>query len=95
MLTASLGGIYKRQERFEESLTMYNQAVNVSKGHPYPLLNAIKLQVMKSGLESVTDKQRFLLGRKNLCANKYVISHLTMRLGAFSTSSALAFLQAT
>ncbi len=41
---SSLGGILKRLGRFEESLQSYQKAIDISNGHPYPLLNAIKLQ---------------------------------------------------
>jgi tetratricopeptide (TPR) repeat protein len=41
---SSLGGILKRLDRFEESLENYQKAIDISNGHPYPLLNAIKLQ---------------------------------------------------
>jgi hypothetical protein len=40
---ASLGGVLKRQKRYEEALAMYCQATKASDGNPYPLLNELKL----------------------------------------------------
>lgn len=69
---ASLGGILKREHLYEESLAMYRQATTVSNGHPYPLLNEIKLQVKLEGIGSVTDRQRFLLSRTEVPLQKQV-----------------------
>lgn len=69
---ASLGGILKREKLYEESLAVYRQATTVSNGHPYPLLNEIKLQVKLKGIESVTDQQRFLLSRAEIPLQKQV-----------------------
>jgi tetratricopeptide (TPR) repeat protein len=41
---ASLGGILRRQQKATEALEAYRAAVAVSEGHPYPLLNVIKLE---------------------------------------------------
>jgi tetratricopeptide (TPR) repeat protein len=46
---SSLGGVLKRNGALEESLHAYNEAVRVSNGHPYPLLNAIKLEACLAG----------------------------------------------
>src|SRR5262249_54433796 len=40
---ASLGGVLKRQQRYEESFKAYRQATDLSDGDPYPLLNELKL----------------------------------------------------
>ncbi|SEU06492.1 tetratricopeptide repeat protein [Hymenobacter actinosclerus] len=60
---ASLGGILKRLQRFEEAYVMYQLATDVSRGHPYPLLNAIRLQVRQRGSMSLTAKQTSQLKR--------------------------------
>lgn len=41
---ASLGGILRRQEKLPEALAAYRASVDVSEGHPYPLLNVVKLE---------------------------------------------------
>lgn len=60
---ASLGGILKRLQRHGEALTMYQQATKVSQGHPYPLLNEIKLQVRQDGSVQLAPKQVSQLNR--------------------------------
>lgn len=45
---ASLGGVLKRAKRFAEALASYEGSLQVSGGHPYPLLNAMKLRVQVS-----------------------------------------------
>jgi tetratricopeptide (TPR) repeat protein len=46
---ASLGGILRNLGRRDEALVMYKRAVEVSSGHPYPLLMALKLRARTSG----------------------------------------------
>jgi Flp pilus assembly protein TadD len=46
---ASLGGLLKREGRFEEAFVAYRRATDLSNGNSYPLLNEIKLQVRASG----------------------------------------------
>ena len=46
---ASLGGVLKRAKRFPQSLDAYEHSLKVSDGHPYPLLNAMKLRVQVNG----------------------------------------------
>jgi len=41
---ASLGGILRKTNRLDEAAYYYQQAVEVSAGHPYPLLMALKLR---------------------------------------------------
>lgn len=60
---SSLGGVLKRLGRFEDALTMYQRATDVSRGHPYPLLNALKLQVWQTGIITLTAKQISQLNR--------------------------------
>jgi tetratricopeptide (TPR) repeat protein len=40
---SSLGGVLKRKEKWTEASDLYEQATRVSHGHPYPMLNALKL----------------------------------------------------
>ena len=40
----SLGGVLKRSGNLEKAVEMYNKAIKLSLGNPYPLLNAIKIQ---------------------------------------------------
>lgn len=47
---SSLGGILKRAGDLAGALECYDRAVEISNGHPYPLLNAIKLRAHESGV---------------------------------------------
>lgn len=58
---ASLGGIYKREENFEESLKMYKQSTEVSKGNPYPLMNELKLYLLINQTPSINDRYKLYL----------------------------------
>ncbi len=69
---ASLGGIYKRLEKYDESLQMYNSSLEVSNGHPYPLLNAIIPQVREKGTASITSKQKIYMKRAEVPLRKQV-----------------------
>lgn len=60
---ASLGGIYKRLGRLEEAFAMYRQATEASLGHPYPLLNEIKLQALALGYLPLDEHRREQLER--------------------------------
>ncbi len=60
---ASLGGVLKRKGRYVEALEMYRRATEVSNGHPYPLLNELKLQARAEGRLQIDDRHRFQLGR--------------------------------
>lgn len=60
---ASLGGILKRFQRYDEAYDMYQRATEVSRGHPYPLLNALKLQVRQAGAIALTGRQTSQLNR--------------------------------
>lgn len=46
---ASLGGVLKRARRLSEAAEQYRRAAEVSGGHPYPLLNALKLAAIAKG----------------------------------------------
>ncbi|MCC5612873.1 hypothetical protein LC612_40865 [Nostoc sp. CHAB 5834] len=60
---ASLGGIYKRLRRYDEALNMYQQSTYVSRGHPYPLLNEIRLQVHRDCLAQFSPKQTIQMSK--------------------------------
>lgn len=72
---ASLGGIYKRLGQYGQSLQMYNNSLEVSNGHPYPLLNAIILQVREKGPGSITGKQKLYMKRAEVQLRKQVSDH--------------------
>jgi tetratricopeptide (TPR) repeat protein len=69
---ASLGGIYKRQKDYQRSAEMYLRSVDASDGHPYPLANALILQVREKGLSSLTGKQKLYLRRAEVPLRKQV-----------------------
>jgi tetratricopeptide (TPR) repeat protein len=60
---ASLGGILKHEGQNEEALAAYEKAVEISRGHSYPLLNAIKLRAVITGKLAIDEKTRFQLER--------------------------------
>jgi hypothetical protein len=60
---ASLGGVLKRAAHFPEALASYEQSVKVSGGHPYPLLNALKLRVQTSGHLALSGPDKLALMR--------------------------------
>ncbi len=60
---ASLAGALKRAQRIEESLAEYERSVEVSRGHSYPLLNAIKLKAQITGKLEIDDKMQFQINR--------------------------------
>jgi tetratricopeptide (TPR) repeat protein len=60
---SSLAGALKRAGRTQESLAEYEQAVDVSRGHSYPLLNALKLKAQLAGKLEIDGKTQFLLKR--------------------------------
>jgi tetratricopeptide (TPR) repeat protein len=55
---ASLGGVLRRQSRYDEALEMYRRSAQVSNGHPYPLLMALKLEARSTGRLDVTPTLR-------------------------------------
>jgi hypothetical protein len=56
---ASLGGILKREQRYAESLELYGRSVEASRGHPYPLLNGLKLEARVTGRLQLDETRRF------------------------------------
>jgi hypothetical protein len=60
---ASLGGVLKRAKRFAEALDAYEQSYKVSGGHPYPLLNALKLRVQVKGSLTLSGPDKLALVR--------------------------------
>jgi tetratricopeptide (TPR) repeat protein len=60
---ASLGGVLKRAKRFPQSLDAYEQSLKVSGGHPYPLLNAMKLRVQVNGHLALSGADKVALMR--------------------------------
>ncbi len=63
---ASLGGVLKRARRFDEALDAYTHSEKVSGGHPYPLLNALKLRVPVNGHLALTGADKIALMRAAL-----------------------------
>jgi tetratricopeptide (TPR) repeat protein len=60
---ASLGGILRKTNRPDEAMQCYQRAVDVSGGHPYPLLMALKLRARAAralSLDDTTKRQLFL-----------------------------------
>lgn len=61
--SASLGGILKRAQRFPDALAAYEQSLKVSGGHPYPLLNALKLRAQINGRLALSGADKVALMR--------------------------------
>jgi tetratricopeptide (TPR) repeat protein len=60
---ASLGGILRKTDRLDEAAQYYQKAVDVSGGHPYPLLMALKLRARTAHaltIDDTTKRQLFL-----------------------------------
>lgn len=60
---ASLGGVLRKTNRLPEAALLYQQAVDASGGHPYPLLMALKLRAREARaltLDDTTRRQLFL-----------------------------------
>jgi tetratricopeptide (TPR) repeat protein len=60
---ASLGGVLKRAKRFPDALKAYEQSLKVSGGHPYPLLNALKLRAQINGRLALSGPDKLALMR--------------------------------
>ncbi len=60
---ASLGGVLRRAGDDAGAVEAYEKAVEVSDGHPYPLLMAIKLRAKASGRWDLGPESMLMLGR--------------------------------
>jgi tetratricopeptide (TPR) repeat protein len=60
---ASLGGVLKRAKRFPQALAAYEESYKISGGHPYPLLNALKLRVPVKGRLALSGPDKVALAR--------------------------------
>lgn len=60
---ASLGGVLKRKQDLGGALENYRQSTQVSRGHSYPLLNALKLEAAQAGKLEIDAKTRLMLRR--------------------------------
>jgi len=60
---ASLGGVLRRAKRFVPALAAYEQSMKVSGGHPYPLLNALKLRAQINGRLALSESDELALAR--------------------------------
>jgi tetratricopeptide (TPR) repeat protein len=60
---ASLAGALKREGELEAALAEYERAIEVSHGHSYPLLNAIKLRARIENKLEIDARRRFQLNR--------------------------------
>jgi tetratricopeptide (TPR) repeat protein len=60
---ASLGGVLKRAKRFAQALVAYEQSYKLSGGHPYPLLNALKLRVQVKRSLTLSGSDKLALAR--------------------------------
>jgi len=60
---ASLGGVLKRRGEIKEALECYRKSTEVSRGHSYPLLNAIKLEAAETGKLMIDAKRTLQLRR--------------------------------
>ena len=58
---ASLGGLYKRAGRLQDAIHMYKTATQISNGHPYPLLNLLKLEAEHCGKLEISPEIRRML----------------------------------
>jgi tetratricopeptide (TPR) repeat protein len=59
---ASLGGVLRKSKRLDEAAESYQKSVEVSGGHPYPLLMALKLAARTKGDLAIDDRVRQQLG---------------------------------
>jgi tetratricopeptide (TPR) repeat protein len=60
---AALGGVLRRAGRFEEALKAYESSTAISGGHPYPLLNELKLKAITRGRLDINGPQKLALAR--------------------------------
>lgn len=58
---SSLGGVLKNvRKEYSSALKMYQHATDLSNGHPYPLLNAMKLEARETGKLHIKKKKVIL-----------------------------------
>ena len=72
---SSLGGAFRRATKYPEALACYREAVKASHGHPYPLLNAMKLEAMVEG-KPVMGADRALLLRRAEGVRRAQVEHV-------------------
>ena len=60
---SSLGGVLKRAGSLSDAADAYGRAVELSGGHPYPLLNELKLRARLAGTLTLSEVQVFQLKR--------------------------------
>jgi tetratricopeptide (TPR) repeat protein len=60
---ASLGGVLKRQGDLAGALEQYEAAAGLSDGHPYPLLNALKIRAARDKAMTLDEATTFRLAR--------------------------------
>jgi tetratricopeptide (TPR) repeat protein len=60
---SSLGGVLKRAKRYPQALAAYEQSHKMSGGHPYPLLNSLKLRVQVNGKLALSGSDKVALAR--------------------------------
>ncbi|MBT8098605.1 MAG: tetratricopeptide repeat protein [Gammaproteobacteria bacterium] len=58
---ASLGGVLKRRGDSDGALEAYRESARVSRGHSYPLLNALTLEAAKQGRLEIDAKAKLML----------------------------------
>jgi tetratricopeptide (TPR) repeat protein len=63
---ASWGGVLRRKSDFPGAYEKYQQAVVASDGHPYPLLNAIKLEAKTTGKIKLSGRKKQLCSAEKL-----------------------------
>ena len=63
---ASWGGVLRRKPDFSGAYEKYQRAAEVSNGHPYPLLNALKLEAMTTGKIKLVNRKKQLRAAEEL-----------------------------
>ncbi|HHP7236279.1 MAG TPA: hypothetical protein ACFCUC_16740 [Desulfobacterales bacterium] len=63
---ASWGGVLRRKKDFPGAYEKYMRSAEVSNGHPYPLLNAIKLEAMTTGKIDLKNRKAELSAAEEL-----------------------------
>ena len=65
-LEPSWGGVLRRKPDFSGAYEKYQRAAEVSNGHPYPLLNALKLEAMTTGMIKLVNRKKQLRAAEEL-----------------------------